>query len=289
MADSAESRDEMGADLSRVCVVGGIVDEVWRYEMRHERRFRIPDDLRTLQRAIYDLSPISLVVLDPIMGYCGKGDGTGVAGMHALLEPLAWMAARTHVAIVATIHLRKGPASSVFRAAGNPAFTTASRAVWGIVRDEDDPRRRLMLPVKLNLAPDGDALAFQIEGEGKLAWNGTPVPVEDGRKKKSGGKKGGGEKLLAAAAWLRELLAAGPRRASEVLALAKREGISKPTLKLAKWEIGASSTHCGTGRGFWVWTASDSADGSKCAQKKSKTDEPLDPLPPVATEAIAQL
>ena len=100
--------------------------------------------------------------------------------------------------------------------------------------------------------------------------------------------KGGREKLLEAAAWLGELLAAGPRRVSEVRALAKCEGISKPTLKLAKWEIGASSTHCGTGRGFWIWTASDSADGSKCAQKKLKTDEPLDPLPSAPTEAIAQ-
>ena len=81
-------------------------------------------------------------------------------------------------------------------------------------------------------------------------------------------------------------VAAGPRRASEGRALGERAGFSEPTLKLAKLEIGVTLTHCGTGRGFWIWTASEPVDASECAQRKSKTDEFLDPLPSAATEGI---
>ena len=96
-----------------------------------------------------------------------------------------------------------------------------------------------------------------------------PVEVDGKKSKKRGRKKGSGEKLLAAAAWLRAFLAAGPRRASEAVALGERAGFSEPTLERAKREIGARSTYrwVADGGRFWIWTASESVDGCVRAQK----------------------
>ena len=100
-----------------------------------------------------------------------------------------------------------------------------------------------------------------------------PVEVDGKKSRKRGRKKGSREKLLAVAAWLRAFLAAGPRRASEAVALGERAGFSEPTLERAKREIGARSTYrwVADGGRFWIWTASDPADASECAQRKSKT------------------
>ena len=42
----------------------------------------------------------------------------------------------------------------------------AARAVWGVVKDKEDPTRRLFVPVKNNLAPDTGGLAFSLEAYG---------------------------------------------------------------------------------------------------------------------------
>ena len=55
----------------------------------------------------------------------------------------------------------------MYRAMGSLAFVAAARAAWAVVRDKTDPRRRLMLAVKNNLAADtANGLAFTIEPYG---------------------------------------------------------------------------------------------------------------------------
>ena len=58
--------------------------------------------------------------------------------------------------------------------------------------------------------------------------------------------------------WLRELLANGRVRASEVKRLAKENGIAPRTLDRAKKRVGASSEHEGIGAmSFWYWRLKD--------------------------------
>jgi hypothetical protein len=259
------------ADLNRVCVVEGILNEPTVRAFRPQRRFRVPEDLRTLKRAIIDLAPIKLIVLDPIMAYCGKGDGTAVSSVHAVLEPLAWLAALSGVSVLGTVHLRRGSRKAVHRAAGNPAFTTAARAVWGIVRDAEERRRRLMVPVKLNLAPDGDSLAFDIENDGRLVWNPTPVAVDSDE---AMAEERGGKKQRAAAERLREFLAGGWRRASEVFAMAEREGFSEGTINRAADALGVESMRRGgKDGGFWIWTMDGTPGGQEAGGRSQEGRE----------------
>src|SRR5262249_11442049 len=157
-------------------------------------------------------------VFDPIMAYCGKGDGNGVSSIHAMLAPLAEMAMEMSVTVLCTIHLKNGAGRrAIYRMAGNPAFTTASRSVWGLVRDPHDAQRRLMVPVKMTLCPEADGLAFRIDGEGTVAWEPTPVKVDPDRLLT---ETAATRKLDDAAKWLRELFAGGSRPMKEVMKLA---------------------------------------------------------------------
>jgi hypothetical protein len=251
---------QAGAALDRVCLVEGIFRRPPIRGTDFKRRFRVPEDLPSLRKAILDLYPVKLVVFDPIMAYCGKGDGSGVSSIHAMLAPLAEMAMEMAVTVLCTIHLKNGAGRrAIYRMAGNPAFTTASRSVWGLVRDPHDAKRRLMVPVKMNLCPATEGLAFRIEDEGTVVWEQTPVKVDADRLL---AESAASRKLDEAAKWLRELLAGGSRRMTEVLRLAALRDISLPTLKRAKPLIGVRSRRVeDKGRQSWLW---ELGEGSAC-------------------------
>ena len=199
-----------------------------------------------------------LVVIDPIAAYCGNVDSHKNSDVRGLLAPLAELASRHRLAIVAVTHLSKsGGTKAVYRAMGSLAFAAAARAVWAIVKDPDDPQRRLLLPAKLNLAQDPDGLAYRIQ-EGRVAWETEPVRMHaddafaaELRAASSPGTRG--TERREAASWLREELAEGSRPASEVIERGEQYGFTERTLQRALQTIGANgrrthSTVRGCGR-----------------------------------------
>ena len=85
----------------------------------------------------------------------GGTDSHNNADIRALLTPLAAMASKRKVAIVVVTHLNKSSqANALYRASGSLAFVAAARAVFSVVKDPDDPDRRLFLPIKNNLGDD---------------------------------------------------------------------------------------------------------------------------------------
>ena len=245
-----------GAALDRVLLVQGVCRPLPFRGRDFKRRFCIPEDLPSLRAAITEIWPVGLVVFDPVMAYCGKGDGFGVSSIHAMLAPLAEMAMELGVTILCTIHLRTAGGKAIYRMAGNPAFTTASRAVWGLVRDPRDRGRRLLVPVKMNLTADTDGLAFRIGDEGRVIWEPAPVKVDADRLL---GESAGGRKLHQAVKWLREILSTGARRKKEVVRLADLEEIRPRTLERAKRIVGVLSRKSQEdGKQFWFWKLDES-------------------------------
>jgi hypothetical protein len=170
--------------------------------------------------------------------------------VHSMLAPLLELAAQDQVAILCTTHLRGSSRKAVYQAAGNLSFTTAARAVWGLVPDARDKTRRLMVPVKMNLAPETAGLAFRIDPQGRLVWESEAVSLSADEALQD---QRAASKHTTVIRWLRELLAAGSQSSECVMAQGKELGFSKSTiyraaavLKVAMQQGGAGDAKCST-------------------------------------------
>lgn len=143
---------------------------------------------------------------------------------------------------------------------GSLAFAAAARAVWAIVKDPNDPQRRLFLPAKLNLAQDPDGLAYRIK-EGRVLWETDPVRMHAddafaAEMRAANGSGGRGTERREAADWLRCELADGPRPASEVIEAGEQYGYSERTLRRAYQQIGQKAKKEAFD-GPWMWRLAD--------------------------------
>jgi hypothetical protein len=146
-----------GANLDRVEVIRGVEDE------RGRKTFDIKVDIDLLEQKVKELGNVKLIVIDPISAYMGKIDGHGNVETRSVLEPLADMADRLRIAVVAITHLNKGGSGTqgvLERFIGSIAFIAAARAGF-VVIDDDDEGRVLFLEVKNNLAKKRKGLAFR--------------------------------------------------------------------------------------------------------------------------------
>ena len=98
---------------------------------------------------------------------------------RAALAPLAELAAKRDVAVVAVSHLRKSSAGdAILQVSGSLAFVAAVRAAFVVTGDKNDDTRRLLLPLKNNIGNDRTGYAYCIEpvslpGEietSRIAW-----------------------------------------------------------------------------------------------------------------------
>jgi hypothetical protein len=206
-----------------------------------------------------------LVVFDPVSSYLGHTDSHKNAEIRAVLAPLSDLAARHRVAVVAVTHLRKSDGPAVYRALGSVGFVAAARAAWSVSKDKDNPRRRLFLPVKNNLAGDVQGLAFTIEPAGSdgspvVAWEREPVclSADDAL----AGDRGGGGDGHDAADFLREVLAGGEQPATVVLKQARANGFSDKVTRKAIKGMGGKIRRVGFGvGGTWFWSLPGTIDG----------------------------
>ena len=201
-----------------------------------------------------------LVIVDPVTAYLGGTDSHKNSDIRGLLAPLSALAAKSEVAIVAVSHLNKnasGPA--MYRTMGSLAFVAAARAVFAVTKDKNDPDRRLVLPVKNNLGPDGSGLGYRLAagpegGVPVVAWEADPVTVavDDALRPDDDGDEQSAK--AEAVEWLADMLACGPLAAKEIKDRARGDGISPRTLDRAKSTLGVRAHRVGFGAdGCWQW------------------------------------
>ena len=168
------------ADLSRVKLLD-CVRETSATGNPFERGFSLERDVQLLERELALAPDCRLIVVDPISAYLGSTDTHRNADVRALLTPFIKLAQRHDVAIVAVSHLNKGTGLHAnYRVTGSIAFTATARAVYLIAKDPDDPKRRLMMPIKNNLAQDETGLAYRInvtrDGIAFIEWD-EPIGI----------------------------------------------------------------------------------------------------------------
>ena len=233
-----------GADMSRIHAMQSVRIFDPDGDEPTERLVSLDRDVAMLEQAIKNIGDVRLVIVDPLGAYCGKVNANDNAEIRGLLVPLADLAARHDVAVVVVHHLNKSQTgSALHRIMGSVGIAAAARSVWGVMRDEDDPQRRLFLPIKSNIGPDELGLSYRLDVADdvpRVTWDTDAVAInaDDAMSPDSDGER---SRIDEAVEFLRELLDNGQMEPDEVKAEAGRAGIAERTLERAKKRAGVVS------------------------------------------------
>jgi hypothetical protein len=253
-----------GADLHRVHVVSAVRTA----DGKGRRAFNLQSDLTLLERKVAEIGQVRMISIDPISAYMGpKTDSHVNAAVRGVLEPMGELAGRLKVAMVCVTHPPKGSTTTAInRFIGSIAFVAAARAAFMVTRDPEDKDRRLLLPVKNNLAPLGKGFGFRLEQRlvddpckeivaSAVYWDSEHVDVSADEALQATDGKGEGERppSVEAEQFLRTVLADGPVPAKDVKAEAELACVSWRTIKRVKTKLGIQSEKIGMDAG-WVWT-----------------------------------
>jgi putative DNA primase/helicase len=228
-------------------------------EGKYMPAFQLERDLHRLEAMLDRIPTCRLVVIDPIMGFLGRAIESSNTEVRGVMDPLAALAKKRNLAVIAVTHLRKKDGATMYRALGSLAFVAASRAAWLVCSDPADEGRRLFLPLKNNLAGERRGLAFRIESRGPhdapfVCWEEQEVSITadtalrpprlPGRPNHEG---------TAVIEWLAELLASGPQPAAAVREAAEAHGFNYGTLRRAFRALEGKAVRQENGERGWLW------------------------------------
>lgn len=181
---------------------------------------------------------IKLIILDPLNAFLGRTDYLKDPAVRGALRPIVNLAARLNIAILCISHLnKKEDSAAIYRIGGSIAFAGIARSILSVVRDEDDPDRRLLMPLKISYGKKPESLAFRIQDNLTLKFEENPIKAEaeillDRRKREEAKERSWVDD------WLREVLKDGPVSNKEIHDLAKENQISNSALYRAKNRLG---------------------------------------------------
>jgi len=235
------------ADLTQIIALEGVSKQDRQFY------FNLARDLPALEQAINQAENVRLVVIDPISAFCGMTDSHKNAEVRGLLGPLAQLAAKHRVAVIAVSHLRKGEGQALYRVLGSLAFVAAARALWIVTRDQTDQARRLLTLGKCNLAVEPPGLAFRlIDGQVCFDEGTVTMSADEALQKPDEEEKSA---VQEAVEWLRQALSDGEMKASDIYRLAAENEIAKRTLQRAVSIVGVQKAKRGSfEKPFWIWS-----------------------------------
>ena len=280
-ADTVKPRlDAAGADSRRVHTLQAIRDEN-ADGSQSERMFSIKRDLEALEEMLASFPECKLVIIDPLSAYLDETDSHRNAAVRGLLAPLAAFGAKHKIAIVAVDHLNKNSreGNSLYRASGSLAFVAAARAVYLVTRDKDNPNRRLLLPVKNNIAKENTGLAYTII----TAENGAPVTAWESDLVQISANDALAELLDSGkddsdADWdadvLRDVLSSGPVPAKQVFDECVKAGVSKKQARNAAKKLGVNQKKTSFDGG-WAWSLPGTEDAQRSEDSRAPAEGTL--------------
>jgi putative DNA primase/helicase len=256
-----------GANLDRVHIVASAT----KPDGTGRKTFSLKTDVDLLEAKAKEIGDVRLIIVDPISAYMGGSDGNGNVETREVLEPLAEMANRLHIALVAVTHLNKGGGggnqTALNRFSGSIAFIAAARAAFAVLEDPEDDERRLLLQAKNNLGKKCKGLAFRMEqrlvAEGIVSSNiffeSEPVSQSIDEALTASENRGGtgsqASSKMDVAEFLNEILAHGPVNVLEVESQARLAGLLGDTKRIrenkpfraARKHLGILTKHAGFG------------------------------------------
>ena len=256
--------DAAGGDSTRIVSLLAVPDG-----SPFGRPFVIPGHVLLLE-AVVVRTNAALVIIDPLMAYLHLGhNANSDQHVRRAFASLKALGERTGAAIVVVRHLNKSTsANPLYRGGGSIGIIGAARCGLLLAQDPEHPQRRILAATKGNLGRPPPSLAFHFEpvprlGVARLVWEEeTPWTAEallrataDGEEQRS--------ILGEARAWLRQVLADGPRAARELLAEARSMGIGVRTYHAARKAEGVIARKEQTLHGGWILTLPQSPQPDK--------------------------
>ena len=258
LADTIRPRlDATGANPNKVYFLDSIRDVDKDTGDIINRGFSLKRDISAIEQVLKQKPQTKLIVIDPISAYLGGTDSHNNADVRSLLSPLSEMASKRKVAIVAITHLNKGggQGNAMYRATGSLAFVAAARAAFIVTKDNDDPDRRLFLPIKNNIGPDKTGFAYRVveadNGAAMIEWEDEHVEItaDDALFSITAEEK---TERQEATEWLKKELEGGSVDSKEIYKSMDACGIAKRTLHRAKQELGVDVYKKDFAKG-WAW------------------------------------
>jgi hypothetical protein len=261
-ADTIRPRlDAAGANCERVHILQAVQEQ----KEKSERMFSLKRDIVLLEKVLTSLPDCRLVIIDPVSAYLDGTDSHNNAEVRSLVAPLTALATRRKVAIIAVSHLNKGVGgNAIYRAIGSIAFIASARAGYLVVKDKNNPERRLVLPSKNNLSKDNEGLAYKVvtaqNNAPVVAWEATTISVTVDEALQPSEPSSDPTETDEAIDLLRELSSQGPIKAADAFKQAKFIGIGKKALRTAKEKLSLKSVKAEFDGG-WVWVTDEDALG----------------------------
>jgi RecA-family ATPase len=278
-----------GANLDRVHIVASAT----KPDGTGRKTFSLKTDVDLLEAKAKEIGDVRLIVVDPISAYMGGSDGNGNVETREVLEPLAEMANRLHIAVLAVTQLNKGGGggnqTAVSRFCGSIAFIAAARSAFAVLPDPENGERRFLLQAKNNLAKNCNGLVFRMEqrlvSEGIVSSNviffeneqvhqsiDAALTASEARGRNGDGSQTSNKSDVVE--FLNEVLASGPVDVLEVERLARLAALLGETkgirdsksFRAARVELGVLSTREGFGPGSRYLL---SLPGDPCAPKNT--------------------
>ena len=244
----------VSADLEHIHIVHAV-----KLDEKKERAFDLTKDVERLRHTVKRIDNVRLIVVDPISAYMGKTDSHRNAEVRAALTPAVEFAEEIGACLLCVTHLNKGgKGNALSRITGSIAFIAAARASFVVTRDNEDPYRRLMLPLKNNLAKDTHGFGYRIEEHNlsgietsNVTWEKDAVDLtaEEVLSEQVGrpDNQGNAENFL-----LQELAGGLKIPCKELYERAEEMGISRKVLWTVKDKIGVQANKVDF-KGGWIW------------------------------------
>ena len=238
LADTIKPRlIEVGANCKRVVVI----DE-------SEQPLSLADN--RIEQAIIK-TKAKLLILDPLQAYLGVDvDMHRANEIRPIFKNLASVAERTDCAILVVGHMNKmtSHTKGMYRGLGSIDIAAAVRSILLVGRDKEHENTRVMAHLKSSLAPEGTAIAFELDESG-FRWVGKyEMSIEELLYGISPSIEP--TKETQAITLITELLKKGEMPSMEIYNRLAEYGISKRTAENAKSKIGIVSTKKSTA---WTW------------------------------------
>ena len=220
-----------------------------------------------LARVMKQLHP-ALVIIDPLQAFLGANvDMHRANQVRPVLSHVGDLAQDNNCTVLMVMHLNKGGGKVLYRGLGSIDFNGAARSVLILGRNPRNAEQVIVTHAKCNLAPLGESLAFHIESQSGIDFDGFS-DLEADQIVESVRRKGAG-KAKDAVTFLTSLIDEHPyAELSDIRLSAAQAGITRRTLDRAKAQLGLTDVTVGFDPKTTWWLAPDiDVDDFKKMQK----------------------